>query len=184
MIRVQKLLLFAAVVHILLIAGSMSFLWLQSSHHQQVVFLNRATLLEKFHGTIEGEQLLQNRISKWQSNLDSMALQIDQHIASYKRNATTMSEAERSSAEQFIQQRQEDFFKLQASLSDARQAEEDRINQGIRNQLNSQIEAYAQKHNIGLIIGTEGEGNVLFGNDMLDITDEILTEMNAPISMR
>lgn len=50
--------------------------------------------------------------------------------------------------------------------------------QGVLNQINDYIKKYAEENNYTLILGTTNDGNLLFGNKGIDVTEDILTELN------
>jgi outer membrane protein len=52
------------------------------------------------------------------------------------------------------------------------------ITQKVLNQINSFVKVYAQKNGYKLIIGTTEDGNLMYADETLDITDDVLSELN------
>lgn len=54
--------------------------------------------------------------------------------------------------------------------------------QGVLNQINDFIKKYSEEHNYTLVFGTTDDGNLLFGNKSVDITEDVLDELNNEYS--
>lgn len=54
--------------------------------------------------------------------------------------------------------------------------------QGVLNQINDFIKKYSEKHHYTLVFGTTNDGNLLFGNKGVDITEGVLEELNTEYS--
>lgn len=56
--------------------------------------------------------------------------------------------------------------------------EEDKMLQGVLNQVNSFVEKYGKEKGYDIILGTTLSGSMLYGENTMDITDEVLAELN------
>jgi outer membrane protein len=50
--------------------------------------------------------------------------------------------------------------------------------QEVLNQVNSYVKEYAKKHNYDIVYGTTMDGNILYGKEQYDITDDVLEYLN------
>ncbi|HTF81307.1 MAG TPA: OmpH family outer membrane protein, partial [Cytophagales bacterium] len=56
--------------------------------------------------------------------------------------------------------------------------EDQKLTQGVVNQVNTFITEYGKKNGYSIIYGTNLSGNIIYGADAYDLTNEILTELN------
>jgi Skp family chaperone for outer membrane proteins len=54
--------------------------------------------------------------------------------------------------------------------------------QGVLNQINDFIKKYSEDHGYTFVFGTTNDGTLLFGNKGVDITEDVLEELNTEYS--
>ena len=72
----------------------------------------------------------------------------------------------------------EELFSYKENVESISKEEEEKLSQGALNQINSYVEKYSKKHHIDLVIGVTSFSNVLYGNESIDITEDILDGLN------
>lgn len=53
-----------------------------------------------------------------------------------------------------------------------------RVSQQVWDRINSYIVAYGKEKNYSIILGTQGNGNIMFGKETLDVTDDFIQYAN------
>ncbi len=67
---------------------------------------------------------------------------------------------------------------LKSEIAGEFQEKEQKLTQGALNQINDFVQEYGRREGYDLVLGTSNSGNVLYGVDAIDITDEVLKELN------
>lgn len=99
-------------------------------------------------------------------------------VDAYYKNVGKMSAGTRTETEKALQQEQEAIEAQQEKFK--QQLEEQRLEglETINKEIAEIVESYAKSKGFQFVLATEGTKTVIYGNDKLDITQEVLTELN------
>ena len=64
------------------------------------------------------------------------------------------------------------------AVSQNARMEEEKMLEGVLNQVNSFVRKYGEENGFAMVYGTTSDGNILYGEAELDITDDLLTKLN------
>jgi outer membrane protein len=145
---------------------------------KKIVYVRSYDLIEKYQGTLEARKNFAKRQTQMQANVDSLRMDFERSRNEYIRVAAALSASVRVEREKILTQQQQQFLQYQQAIDEKIQEEDSKMMQEVLNQVNSFIEGYALRNGYDLILGTTMSGNVLFGDKALDITDELLVEIN------
>lgn len=140
----------------------------------EIVYVRNAALLDSFQMTTDLNIKAQKVVEEYELLSDSLdvaieKLEIDlyrQNIPEDQKNLTYEREFQKYIADKEV---------LENRLKDL-QLENKQL---IINRLNEYITSFAKENSYSLIIGANGEGNVLYGDEKLDITYELIGYCNA-----
>ncbi|SNT14394.1 Outer membrane protein (OmpH-like) [Ekhidna lutea] len=71
-----------------------------------------------------------------------------------------------------------ELISTQVWINNNRNLLENPLFQGALEQINSYIAEYSERNNLDLVLGSNLEGNIMYGRKELDITEEILEGLN------
>lgn len=146
----------------------------------RVAYVRSQNLLYGYSGMKEAMSSFQARNASWQANADTLRADLERGIAGLQQMETQGGNARSIQSERArLQTQQRDLIRYQESMERRAGEEENTMLKGVLNQVNTFVERYAQKHGYDLILGTTNEGSLLYADTRLDITDEILTALNA-----
>lgn len=139
----------------------------------KIGYVRTKVLIQNYKGMKDAQQVLDKKKELWQQNLDTLALKHDQRVMALgnKKPNQTESEVLNKSLEQYNQ-----YMERVNKLS---QDEEVKLMSGVINQITSQINEYAKDNNYDYIFGTTDQGNLLYGNNKKDITEDLLKYLNS-----
>ena len=143
-----------------------------------IVYVRTQVLIDEYLGTKEAQQILQQKKSVWQSNLDTLKADYHRAISQYNQEYSQLSTKERSKKEELLQLQNESLIKYAQSLDQQASKEDEQLTRGILRQIDDYVKQYAEDKGIDFILGTTTTGNILFGDEGLDITDEVLKALN------
>lgn len=162
---------------VMLILLVLNFLYTYKSKHR-IAYVNSTELVYGFNGMKEANQRLTNETAQYKNAIDSIEQAFAIIVEDYKAKQGTMSESERLNQEKNlndIYQRNENY---KARIQEIIDKKDQELTQGVLSQINSYIEEYGKAHGYDIIFGTGNGGLVLYGDDAIDITQELLLEMN------
>ena len=174
--RISNLLLFAQLL-LLVLFFFLFFLILKDSPNK-VGVIRSAYLVENYAGMKEAHAVLNDRVKGWHNSLDT--LQSDLQVALSQHNLTL--EDLKASNEHLLPTQvvvaKGNYEKYYQLISEKKSSEEEKLIQGALNQINSEIQAYAKANDFHIIIGQLTDGNILYAEEALDITEQILNIVN------
>jgi len=145
----------------------------------RIAFVRSAQLVEGFTGMKEARASFTKKTQTTQANIDSLQKSLMQSINSYSAERSSLSKEEQQKREQLLGMQQNAMQQYVAAMEERSGEEESEMTQGVLNQINSFVEQYGREQGYTVILGTTLSGNVLYGEDIVDITDEVLTGLNT-----
>lgn len=150
------------------------------------VFLNQnksayvynAQILEKYKGVVELRAQYQEQLGSWQANMDTLTTTFKSEVMQFERDKNKMSSAQKASIENYLSKRQEELYQYKAALEKKAKEEEMKYNKTLLDQINKYTIEYGKESDYEYIFGVTEDGNILYGQDAKDITEEVLLYLN------
>jgi outer membrane protein len=143
-------------------------------------FVNSDTIMENYNlvkelkTTIEAkEKLAEDSFAMQQKTFEA---EVNDYQKKVQANALSISQAQAS--EKYLGQKQENLKTLQQELSQKLQEDELKMNGMLLDSITNFLKRYNRKQNFDYIFGFAKGSNILFANDSLDITKEVLKDIN------
>lgn len=161
-----------------LILGAYIFMGYVKKLTPKIAFVKTGVLVDGFLGMKESKSTYDKKIAEWQSNVDTLTNQLNQGITRFELNRGDYKPEKLEEQIQIIEQQKLNLHNYKEAIDQRAKQEYDKAIQGPINQINSFVERYAEIHGYDLVLGTTQEGNILYGNKAVDITNEVLKELN------
>ena len=174
----RKIQLLTTIISALALVGVVILLVMQMTTTKKVAYVQTDELLAKYQGMIEAKEKYQVKAVSWQSNMDTLKVEIQTMIDDYQEQKSSLSKSKREILEKDIQVKQQQFSNYQKAISQQAQEEDQQLTQGVLNQVNTYIEEYGKEHGYKIIFGANGSGTIVYGSDAIDITAPILKGLN------
>jgi outer membrane protein len=164
---------------ILLVLISIGFSIWSNMKTPKIAYVKSGEVVEKYKGMLDAKNIYKEKMAKWQANIDTLQGDYQRSISSYNTDLPKLSNKEKAEREQLLRNQENNLRQYTAAL-DKKAAEEDqKMTEGVLNQINSHIKVYGESNGYDAIFGTTSNGNLLYGKDGIDITEEILKELNG-----
>ncbi len=138
----------------------------------KVVYADLTEVFNQFEMKKELQQKLESEIGQKKQLLDSVMFKL----------SLAKSKAEDPAATEEVkweyQQMQNYFFQEKRAFDDYSMAQTQNYDAQILKQMTQYIEDYGKEQNYKLILGKNESGNVLFGNEPSDITNDLVEAIN------
>ena len=148
------------------------------SRQQRIGFVRSSELVDGYLGMKEARNQYQNKSQKWQANVDTLEQDFKKTLHHFQYETSGLSVAERRKKEATLKQMQENLFQYTSSVRENARTEDEKLTQGVLNQINSFVQEYGKSQGFDVILGTTLSGSLLYGEEQLDITDQVLTALN------
>jgi outer membrane protein len=143
-----------------------------------LAYVNSGKLVEGYLGMKEAKTIYKDKMSKWKSNMDTLQLDFQRSVNKYNLEATSLSKKDREERENYLKKQEMNIRQYASSLDEKAKEEDDRMTEGVLNQINSYVKEFGEKKGYDLILGVTSDGNILYGKDAIDITNEVLKGIN------
>lgn len=143
-----------------------------------IAYVRSGAIVEKYSGMVEAKKLYKEKMGQWQSNLDTLEVDYQKNVLRYQSELPSLSKSARAEREEVIRRQEQNIREYVKVLEEKAKSEDDKLTEGVINQINSYIKEYGEKNGYDMIFGATMAGNVLFGKDAIDITEDVLKGLN------
>jgi outer membrane protein len=127
---------------------------------------------------LSGELQTKFNASESEFQAKQKAYQNDVNDYQYKSQRGLITRSEAQTAEQELYAKQQNLAKLQQDLSQDLQEKQTVMNRQVINTIMEYLKKNSSQLNYKYVLGTSFGGNILYANDSLDITKNIVTGLN------
>ncbi len=154
------------------------YLLVDKLNRPKIAYIRSSELVYGYLGMQEAQREFKEKSQRWRAGSDSLQADFKLALSRYSAEAGGMSAPEKAEQEKMLQTQQQSVMDY-VQATEARMKEEDRkITEGVLNQVNSFIEAYGKEQGYSIILGTTVSGSLLYGEEGIDLTDEVLEALN------
>lgn len=158
--------------------GILALLAFQFSSEPKMAYIQSDILLDKYKGMVEAREGFKVKADSWQANIDTLKVEFETSMKAFEKELASLNKAERAKKEQALRKKQEDLMRYTDAISKQAEQEDQKITQGVLTQVNSFIEVYGKNEGYDVIFGANGSGNIVYGTETIDITNEVLMALN------
>ena len=149
-----------------------------SCSQNKIAFVDVAFLMKEYEGLKAFDEEVKNEQDKLRKEIESLIEPYQVKVDEYYKNVGKMSAAARTDTEQALQQEQDAIEAQQEKFK--QQLEKQRVDglEAINKEIAEFVESHAKSKGFQLVFASAGTETVIYGDDKLNITQEVLTELN------
>ncbi len=147
-----------------------------------VVYINTDTLLAKYKMSIELNEAFLQKAEERRADLTLKAKAFEKEYVDFQKklqNGAFLTEDRARQAASVIEQKKVSLDKLQQEMQENTMRERADMTKKLFDALTSFLEEYNKTQNYDVILSTSLGGTVLFSKNGLDITDNVVSELNS-----
>ncbi len=146
----------------------------------KIVYVNVDTLLEKYEYFKDIRAKLEEKAKKAQADLQSRSNAFQREVADYQQKAPTMSASDRQSTEERLARKQDELARHNQNASTSFAQEEASENEKLYARITEYLKKHAKENGFKFVLTYSATSpGVLYADERLEITDEVLTALNA-----
>lgn len=146
-----------------------------------IYYINTDSLWKNYEFIKNEIEILEKEKTKAESQIESKARQLESDIMDFQQKVQSgmisMDDARKKEAE--LMERQQKLYDLREQLAKDLLAKEQEKNDMLQKAITDYIKKYNIGKNFSYVLGYSQGGGILFANDSLDITNEILEGLNS-----
>jgi outer membrane protein len=170
---------FLAIGIILMVGASLAANVFLVVTRPQLAYVRSYDLIEKFIGTKDARTKFELKKSAMMGNVDSLKSAFEKARVDYVTNASRMTVTQRMSREESLTKQQNQIVQYSAAVEEQLAQEDKDMMAPVLAQINTYVEEYAEAKGFDLILGTTLSGSLLYGKSSIDVTEDILKNLNA-----
>ncbi|MBS1914306.1 MAG: OmpH family outer membrane protein [Bacteroidetes bacterium] len=148
------------------------------NHRMKIGFVRTSELVYGFSGMKEAHDLFEKKRLSGQALLDSLNGDYQRSLSGYTARKASLNAAQQKEGQQFLVKQEQNLEAQRADLEGRIRDEDQRMTQGVLSQINSLTQEYGKEHGYDLILATTQSGNILYGDEAIDLTKELLAVLN------
>ncbi|WP_282162862.1 OmpH family outer membrane protein [Ulvibacterium marinum] len=144
----------------------MAFVWVKFSHEKrEIVYIDNIRLFNGFNMTKDLNKINGDKIKKQKKKLDSLYIIYDIFRDNDQTDKLEALETQLRNEDQVLNTMNKRFS--------------NEISQTVWNRLNTYVNEYGMANDYKIVLGTQGNGNVMYAQKGKDITDEVMNYSNS-----
>ena len=143
-----------------------------------MVYVNNDSLLSEYDFFKSKKAELEDKQEKIKESLKAESTKLQNEAAEYQKKAATMTDQQRQQVEEQLGMKQQQLMQRKDELLGKLDDDQAKTNEELYTRLTSFIREYNKKKNYSFILGRQKGGGILFANDSLDITKEVVEGLN------
>ncbi len=148
----------------------------------KIAYVDSGKLLDGYKAMVQARSEFQKKEAVWKNNVDSLTMDVQNAIKTYEKTAALGTENEKKLSKELISTKQKQLYDYQAAIQQNAGQEEQRLTQGVLTTVNNYLLRYGKKHRYKMIL-IAANGNIAYANDGIDLTDEVVENLNKEYAM-
>jgi len=162
---------------IALILSIASFFYFQSN--SDLVYVDVNKLMEGYKRTKIVRATFEEKAKTLNANVDSLMTDWQKEIKTYEKERSRMSKKELELKQQLLGNKQQQINNYQLAIQKQIKEEDKKATQTVINDINDYVKEYGKKEGHQIIFGASGSGNIMYADEVTDLTQKILDGLNA-----
>ncbi len=161
----------------ILIAGLFTYVGLQYASNK-IAYVDNNKLVMEYKGAQQAQEVLKEKVDQWQANVDTLGQELEMKVKQYQEEKSTLKASQLQSREKELYELQQQYYQYREAIQQKMAEEDATVTAEVVTEINSFINNYAQDEGYLLIFGASGNGNMVYASPSLDITEDLLEQLN------
>ncbi|WP_157716540.1 OmpH family outer membrane protein [Roseivirga ehrenbergii] len=163
-------------LNLLVTITAFSFLFFNGN--DQLVYVDSNKLLSEYQGMVDAQNDYKKLSLEWQARIDTLTMDVQNELKRHEKEVSKMTTKEKGLSEQLIRSKQQQLITYQKAIQEKAAQEDSQRTQAVIEEVNAYIEEFGKKRSYKIILGATSMGNILYAQEGIDITDEVVEGLN------
>ena len=144
----------------------------------ETVYVNGDSLLEKYEYFKKAKKDFEAKTARTENEITAKRTALEREFAAYQQQASGMSQDQRAKIEESLMRKEQELRTYSESAAAKLQEEQVSFNEKLFDKVSAYLKEHTKGKNYKIVMNyTKGTG-ILYANDSLDITNEVLRGLN------
>jgi len=143
-----------------------------------IAYINSDTLLNNYEFFKETQKVLEKKRKGLEDQYRSRAEGLESEIGSFQRTVNSMTIGQARAVEEDLKKKQQNLLLFRDNLSQSLLIEENKAQNNIYDRVSKFLETYGKENNYHVVLTYQRGSGVLYANEGLEITKEVLEGIN------
>lgn len=162
-------------INLVLLTG---MIWLFLESQTKIAYVQSGYLLSNYQGFKDASVAYQQKSTVWQANIDTLANELSFIKKQHRQNESGMSSREKELSMELINSKEQQLRQYQQGIQQKAAQEDQAMTTGVVQEVNTFLKEYGERNNYRIIFGAIEAGNIVYAEDALDLTEEVLDLLN------
>jgi outer membrane protein len=149
-----------------------------SCNEQKTAYVDTTKLVQEYKEMKDVEADFNSKSDSVRKQLDSVARVFQQEVQAYQSEMNSMSQAQRQEKEGELMQKQQMLQQQQQMQSNRLREQSTAVMDSLVKKIKDYVKDYGQENNYTYIFGSNESANIMYAEEGLDITQDILSKLN------
>lgn len=149
------------------------------SNDEKIVYVNSDSLLNKYQYFKDLKVKMETKASAAQKDMASKGQAFQREVAQYQAQQNTLPADQRAATEERLARKQQELQAYQQNASAALQSEQNSENVKLYDKIADYLKEYSKKKGYKMVLTySKGNSAILFADESLDVTSEVIVGLN------
>ncbi len=163
---------------VLALVASVYAVFQQMLNSPKLAYVDTTRVLEEYQGMRDAKQMYEKSLEQWQSRTDTLRSEFESQIKEFEQQKASLKKEAKARALASLEQKKQEVQKYREYASKEAIEKEAQMTNQILQQMNAFIQDYGKKQGYLMILGANGQGSLLYAEESIDITDEVIKLIN------
>jgi outer membrane protein len=149
--------------------------------NQAILYLNTDSLLISYTLFQESKKQLEDKQAKLEADMQGKAQMLEKEVMQFQQQYGGMTQSQVDARKEQLGKKEQDLMALREQLANELMVDEQALNKNIYDSIQGYLKRFTAGKNIQFIMGYSPGGSVLFANDSLDITHQVIEGLNSDL---
>jgi outer membrane protein len=143
-----------------------------------IVYVNSDSLLNEYKFYKSEKNQFESAQNQIKNELKTQGEKLQDDVELYQKQAVGMTDMEKAQKEEQLSRRQQQLMQRKEELLSKLDQDQSKSSEELYNRLNRYLRKYNQGKNYNFVLGYQKGGGILFANDSLNITKDVVEGLN------
>lgn len=149
------------------------------TNKEQIVYVNSDSLLTKYQYFKDLQTKMESKSKAAQADMGAKTQAFQREVAQYQQQQNTLPADQRAATEQRLARKQQELQAYQQNAGSALQRDQASEQEKLYDKVADYLKTYAKKKGFKLVLTySKGNSAILFADEALDITSEVIVGLN------
>lgn len=145
----------------------------------KLAYINSDSVLDKYEYLKASAEILEAKSKKVEQDYINRAQSLQKEIEAYQRNVNNMTVGQVRAVEEDLGKKQQNLQLYEQSIRQELMNDQSKLNRELYDRITVFLQKYGKERGLHLVLKFDTTSDVLYGIDALDITQDVITGLNA-----